>query len=82
MTTSRWGDVVKDCRTIPCGPPDSGLDVNDLAAILDKFGAKLTAPVETRTDLGPATPNRIIDIGDVLLVPDAFTGQGFRCACS
>ncbi len=78
ITTSRWGDVVSDCTTTPCGPPDGSIDVTtDVTAILDKFKNARGAAVKTRTDIEPATPDQKINISDVTYALDGFRGRSY-----
>ncbi len=78
LTTNRWGDVVKDCQTTPCGPPDGSVDIiTDAIAVLRKFSNLPGVPLKTRTDLEPATPDRRINITDVLAVIGGFVGGSY-----
>lgn len=72
ITTSAWGDVVKDCSTCPCGPPDGDADFDDITAIVDKFKNLPCAPMKSRGDLAPATPDQIVDFVDIPWIVDAF----------
>lgn len=75
VQTSRWCDVVSDCTTIPCGPPDGTVNVTaDVIAILDKFANRPNAIVKARADVGPAVPDLVIDVLDLLQGVDAFRG--------
>jgi hypothetical protein len=79
--TSRWGDLVKDCTTVPCGPPDGQVNVTtDAVAVLDKFQNLDDAPIKARCDLEPALPDRKISITDVSRVIDAFRGSAYSLA--
>ncbi len=74
-TTSLWGDIVKDCVTTPCGPPDGSVDVvTDVTAVLDKFRNLVGAPIKAKCDLEPDRPDLIINIADVTYILDAFRG--------
>lgn len=76
--TSIWGDVVLDCQTYPCGPPDGSVDVtSDVVAILDKFKNLPTAPTKARVDLSPSAVDFVIDISDVIWALDGFRGAGY-----
>jgi hypothetical protein len=78
VTTSRWGDVVSDCTTVPCGPPDGVVNVTtDVTAVLDKFKNLPNAVVKARADLEPNLPDRLINITDVTLALDAFLGLAY-----
>ena len=73
--TSRWGDVVADCSTDPCGVPDGSVDVvTDVTAILDKFRNVADGLSKPRADLEPETPDLIINISDVAFALEAFRG--------
>ena len=81
LSTSLWGDVVKDCATTPCGPPDGSVDVaTDTLAVLDKFRNLKGAPVKARCDLEPNRPDLMINISDVTSTLDAFRGYDYPFA--
>ncbi len=78
---SPWGDLVKDCSTCPCGPPDGVVGIpTDVTALLDKFrnlappSVPCPAVSKVRADLDWATPNQRVDISDVTFCLDAFRG--------
>lgn len=76
VSTSIWGDVVKDCTTSPCGPPDGSVDVvTDVTAILEKFANLANAPAKVRVDLEPEIVDHQINMSDVLFALDAFSGD-------
>ncbi len=84
MTTSRWGDLVRNCVTCPCGPPDGVVNIpTDVTALLDKFrnleppDVTCYAPSKVRADLDRKTPNQLVDISDVTFCLDAFRGFGY-----
>ncbi len=75
LTTSIWGDVVGDCSTTPCSPPDGVVGVpTDVTAVLDKFRNLEGAPIKARCDIEPSEPDRLINISDVTCTLDAFRG--------
>ncbi len=75
LHTSRWGDVVTDCTTPPCSPPDGRVDiVTDVVAVLDKFANLGVAVAKRRADIEPAVPDQIVDMADVVFVLDGFQG--------
>ncbi len=87
---ARWGDIVKNCKTTPCGPPDGRVGVAlDVVAVLDKFPNRPGAPIKTRADLrGPPpppgspdpkldSPDRKIDILDITAALDAAGGRKY-----
>ncbi|UCC30584.1 MAG: hypothetical protein JSU86_20610 [Phycisphaerales bacterium] len=78
---SPWGDLVTDCTTCPCGPPDGVVGIpTDVTAVLDKFrnlappSVPCPAVSKVRADLDWATPNQRVDISDVTFCLDAFRG--------
>ncbi len=74
-TTSTWGDLVRNCITDPCWPPDEEVNMaSDVTAVLDKFRNLDGAPTKARADLDWETPNQRIDMSDVTFVLDAFRG--------
>ena len=78
LTTSIWGDVVKDCTGMPCGPPDGSVDiVTDVTSILNKFQNLANAPRKSRMDLEPAIPDRVINISDVTFALNAFSSSPY-----
>jgi hypothetical protein len=85
ITTSRWGDVVSNCATYPCGPPDGSVDITtDVTALLDKYRNALGAPVQVRADLvdyaGGVAPDQKTTIRDIVVAIDAFLGIGYPFA--
>jgi hypothetical protein len=82
LAQPRWGDVVKDCTTNPCGVPDGVVRITDAVAILDKFVNLPGAPRKARCDLAGNPPNGgvldfIIGINDVTWCLDAFIGAQY-----
>ncbi|UCC29455.1 MAG: hypothetical protein JSU86_14780 [Phycisphaerales bacterium] len=84
MTTSRWGDVVRNCVTCPCGPPDGVVGIpTDVTAALDKFKnlgppyLPCYAVMKVRADHDWEAANRRVDISDVTFCLDAFRGEGY-----
>ncbi|MFQ5494703.1 MAG: hypothetical protein ACE5EX_04920 [Phycisphaerae bacterium] len=77
---SGHGDVVGpfDQATQMWTGPDGSVDiVTDAIAVLDKFAGRPGAPIKARADLEPSTPDRIINISDVVIVVQAFGGDGY-----
>jgi hypothetical protein len=78
VSTSRWCDIVSDCTTRPCGPPNGIVGIStDAIAVVDKFKNLAYASVKTRCDLEPNVPDLLINITDVAYVIDAFIGQDY-----
>jgi hypothetical protein len=76
--TSRWGDLVGHCATVPCTPPNGTVDVTtDVTAVLDKFKNLPDAPSKTRCDLEPEEVDLLINISDVTYCLDAFRGFSY-----
>jgi hypothetical protein len=79
-TTSRWGDIVKNCTTDPCGAPDGLVNMTtDVTSLLDKFRNLSGAPIKARCDLAGLPPtdgelNLTIEILDVTHCLTAFVG--------
>ncbi len=81
IRTSIWGDLVQDCATIPCGPPNGIVGVpTDVVAVLDKFSNLASGPIKARIDVDPAVPDRIINVGDTGRVLDSFSGASYPFA--
>ncbi|UCC29966.1 MAG: FG-GAP repeat protein, partial [Phycisphaerales bacterium] len=84
LTMSRWGDLVRDCTTCPCGAPDGTVGIpTDVTAALDKFknleppSIPCAAVTKARADLDWETPNQRVDISDVTFSLDAFRGAQY-----
>ena len=84
ITTSKWGDVVADCTTCPCGPPDGAVGIpTDVTAVLDKFknlappGVPCAAVIKARADVEPNLPDWLVNVSDVSYVLDAFRGFAY-----
>ncbi|UCC29238.1 MAG: S8 family serine peptidase, partial [Phycisphaerales bacterium] len=87
ITTSRWGDLVRNCQTCPCGAPDGEVGiVTDVTAALDKFknlrppDIPCEAVIKARADVEPNFPDWLVNISDVTFVLDAFRGCTFSNA--
>ncbi|UCC32087.1 MAG: EF-hand domain-containing protein, partial [Phycisphaerales bacterium] len=75
LAASKWGDIVGDCLTTPCSPPDGTVGIpTDLTALVDKFKNLAGAPTKARADLEPATPDLVINVADMTYCVDAFRG--------
>ncbi len=74
VPTAKWGDIVVNCSTCPCGAPNGSVDISDVVAVLDKFQNANCAPIKARCDLDPELVNRVISITDATRVIDAFSG--------
>ena len=81
-TTSRCGDLVRNCATCPCPPPDGTVGIpTDVTACLDKF-KNLRSPtilcdypvLKSRADVEPNFPDWLVNIADVTEVLDTFRG--------
>jgi len=81
--TSKWGDTVGDCSSLPCSSPDGVVNVSsDVIALLDRFKNQPTGASKPRADLvgqsGPAgRPDVITTIIDVTKGLDAFRGVAY-----
>ncbi|MFQ5494509.1 MAG: galactose oxidase-like domain-containing protein, partial [Phycisphaerae bacterium] len=83
LINSRWGDLVGafDSASNSWTAPDGLVEVvSDVIAIIDKFAGRATAPIKARTDLEPATPDRLINISDATVALDAFRGRPYPFA--
>ncbi len=82
LKTSRWGDVVKDCATPLCSPPDGSVDVpTDVVALVEKFRNSAYAPIQVRADfvdiLGRPIPDQRTTVLEFIVVLDAFQGVDY-----
>ncbi len=78
MTQGRWGDLVSDCTTCPCGPPDDAVNVvTDVVSLVNKFENLCCAPQKARGDLRPHNVDFKIDVSDVVQCLNAFMGDGY-----
>ena len=66
IATSTYSDSILACNTCPCGPPEGIVNIIDCKAVIDRLVSASCAPIKTRVDLEPATPDRQINITDVL----------------
>jgi hypothetical protein len=79
----RWGDVVLNCATNPCPPPEGVVNVTtDVTSILDKFRNLPGAPIKARCDLVGIPPTEaeldmVISILDVTACLAAFVGGDY-----
>jgi len=80
LGTPAFGDVVSDCSTNPCGPPNGFADILDAVAVLDKFRNLVFAPHKVRCDLEPGSIDGLVNITDVTLILDAFRGRPYPFA--
>ena len=80
LKTSRWGDVVGDCSTKPCGESNGGVDIIDILATLFGFVGNIDAMIKARADLEPACPDLVINITDALRCVEAFQGLPYPFA--
>ncbi|UCC30869.1 MAG: hypothetical protein JSU86_01060, partial [Phycisphaerales bacterium] len=81
FTTSLWGDLVSNCITRPCGPPDGIVGIpTDVTAALDKFKNLDGAPMKARCDIEPNIADLRVNISDVTFVLDAFRGFDYPFA--
>ena len=80
-TTPVWADVVGNFTEGVWQPPDGKVDDNDKQAILEGFSHAETAPPLVWLDLAgkttDGTPDRVIDLDDILAVLDAMEGKGY-----
>jgi len=82
IRTSIWGDIVRNCTTYPCSPPDGSVDVTtDVTAVLDKFRNLWGAVMQTRADLvrfsAGYVPDQRTTIADVSFALNAFRGFAY-----
>jgi hypothetical protein len=80
---ARWADLIKDCTTNPCGPPDNLTGIVDVTAILDKWKNLPGNVIKARADIEGApsgdarVPDRAVNITDVTVCLGAFLGQTY-----
>lgn len=75
VDTPIWGDIAGDLATCPPTGPDGTVDIlPDVTALIDKFGNSPCAVIKARADVEPALPDRQINISDITLVLDVFSG--------
>jgi len=67
-TTSAWGDVVA---------PWGDISLSDITAVVERFENLPTSPPVEQVDLYPEVPDGVIDVRDIALTVDAFTGSGY-----
>lgn len=74
MKTSKWGDLVGDCSTKPCGESNGSVDIIDIVATLLAFSGVADSMIRARADLEPACLDLVINITDALRAVGAFQG--------
>lgn len=78
VTTLHWGDIsgggIIDGSW---GPPDGGVNVLDMAAVVDAFRHYPGAPPIYRADQQGCIPDRRVDTSDMVGVVDAFRSRDF-----
>jgi hypothetical protein len=80
---SRWGDLIDNCTTTPCKPPDGSSGIVDVTAILDKWKNLPGNVMKVRADIegSPAgdhrVPDQAINITDVTYCLGAFLGDTY-----
>ena len=83
LSTAIFGDVVDYCGIcdydsppdcVDCTPPEGQNNINDLFAIVTRFGSTPMAPRKPRTELEPACLDLITTISDLLQGVNAFIG--------
>jgi hypothetical protein len=83
LTQSGWADLVVDCSTTPCGPPDGITAIVDVTAILDKYKNLPGNVTKARADIEgcPAgncpVVDQLINISDVTYCLAAFLGDPY-----
>jgi hypothetical protein len=78
ITTSAWCDLVRDCTTLPCTPPDGIVNITtDVTAILDKFKNLPGSVMKVRADVEPNIPDFLVNITDVTHCLDCFLGATY-----
>jgi hypothetical protein len=77
LATGKFGDTVSSCATNPCGPPNAVIDAADVLAALDKFRNTPTSSRKFRVDLEPATLDGFINVSDITMVLNAFSGAAY-----
>jgi hypothetical protein len=83
LAQSTWADLVQDCTTTPCKPPDGSTGIVDVTAVLDKFKNLSGNVMKVRADLegSPSGDHRIpdqaINITDVTYCLGAFLGDTY-----
>jgi hypothetical protein len=82
-TQSDWADLVEDCTTCPCSPPEGSTTIQDVTAVLDKFKNLSCNVKKARADLEGAPagdariPDQVISITDVTRCLEAFRGEDY-----
>ncbi len=78
MTTAFWGDTVLVLMDTPPLPPNGPpVGIEDILAILGKFGNVPGAIIKARADLEPACLDLTINVTDVLASLSGFVGLDY-----
>ena len=78
VETSLWGDLVGDCTSTPCSPPEGIINITtDLVAQLDSFSDLPGSVNKFRADIEPRVPDFLINITDIVATQNAFSGFAY-----
>ncbi len=72
-----WADVVGEFTGDSWSAPDGLVGMNDIMATVQRFQAVPTAPPTMQVDVDGQTPNRVINMTDVLQVVNAYQGEPY-----
>ena len=77
LSTAKFGDIVEDCSSIPCLPPDGANNIIDVASVIGRFGSLPDSILKPRADLEPSTLDLVINISDAVHTLNAFAGLAY-----
>lgn len=80
IDSSKWGDVVHNCASLPCPAPEGIVTISDVVASLDKFKNQPSGPQKSRTDIEPRIVDHLVNISDVTEALSAFAGGEYPFA--
>ncbi len=74
LTTSTWGDTLKDLTVTPPDPPDGGVTIQDVFGIITRLRSEADAIHKSRADLEPGCLDLTINISDAVSALGGFQG--------
>lgn len=77
-SVQKWGDIVSNCTSCPCGEPNGSVDViTDVVSLVNKFSNNFCAPIKARADIEPENVDFQVSFGDVIQSLAGFTGSPY-----
>ncbi|MGD2111245.1 MAG: hypothetical protein PVI86_17850 [Phycisphaerae bacterium] len=77
VATNRFGDIVGDCDSSGCTPPNAVVDFTDILALVEKFKNEPLSVSKPRGDIGDELPDRRVGFIDVAWAVHTFQGGAY-----